>query len=100
MNFPGTRPIQGDRVDLTAEGTSLTAVGPIVVQGVLKDGRGFVELVLPDADPQQRRDLEKATQFQYWLYRDGALLYASPPLQMRDLRRATDDGALILTGSP
>ncbi|MEK8141564.1 hypothetical protein NKH18_00215 [Streptomyces sp. M10(2022)] len=56
--------------------------------------------MLPDADPQQRRNLEKVTQLQYWLYRDGALLYASPPLQMRDIRRADGDGALILTGSP
>ncbi|MEU4506960.1 hypothetical protein [Streptomyces sp. NPDC024089] len=100
MSFPGTRPIHGDRVDLIAAGTSFTAVGAITVQGVLKDGRGFVELVLPDADPQQRRQLEKVTQLQYWLYRDGVLLYASPPLQMRDIRRADGDGALILTGSP
>ncbi|MFE2936738.1 hypothetical protein [Streptomyces sp. NPDC059278] len=50
MSFPGTRPIHGDRVDLIAAGTSFTAVGAITVQGVLKDGRGFVELVLPDAD--------------------------------------------------
>ncbi|MFJ1551438.1 hypothetical protein [Streptomyces sp. NPDC088246] len=56
--------------------------------------------MLPDADPQQRRDLEKETQLRYWLYRDGALLYTSPPLQMRDIRRAAGDGALILTGSP
>ncbi|WP_381100078.1 hypothetical protein [Streptomyces beijiangensis] len=75
-------------------------MGAIVVQGVLRDGRGFVELVLPDADPQQRRTLEKVTRLQYSLYRDGKLLYASPPLQMTNVRRAADDGALIVTGTP
>lgn len=99
MSFPGTRPIHGDHVNLIAAGISFTAVGAIVVQGVLKDGRGFVELVLPDGDPQQRRDLEKETEFQYWLYRDDALLYVSPTLQKTDIRLAPD-GALVLTGAP
>lgn len=100
MSFPGPRPIHGDRVDLIADGTSFSVVGEIIVRGVLQDGRGFVELVLPDADPQQRRNLEKVTQLQHWLYRDGALLYASPSLQMTEIRRADGDGALILTGAP
>lgn len=100
MNFPGHRPIHGDRVDLVVAEASFTVLGAITVQGVLRDGCGFVELVLPDADPQQRRALEKVVRFQYWLYRDAVLLYTSPPLQMRDVRRATTDGALVLTGSP
>ncbi|MFJ5850435.1 hypothetical protein [Streptomyces sp. NPDC092903] len=100
MSSPDARPMHGDRVDLIADRTSFSVVGEIIVRGVLQDGRGFVELVLPDADPQRRRDLEKETGFQYWLYQDGALLYASPPLQMRGIRWAGGDRSLILTGSP
>lgn len=62
-------------------------------------GRGFAELVLPDADPQQRRDLEHAGHYQYALYVEGELLYSSPELTLREIRR-DGDGALVVTGSP
>ncbi|MGW7622290.1 hypothetical protein ACWGLG_42015 [Streptomyces antimycoticus] len=54
-DFPGTRPIHGDTVQLITDITSVTATGSITCQGVLREGRGFVELTLPDADPQQPR---------------------------------------------
>lgn len=57
-------------------------------------------LVLPDGDPQQRRDLERTKWFQYRLYDDGgALLYSSPHLQVRETRRE-GDGAVVVVGSP
>ncbi|MFE5097881.1 hypothetical protein ACFRCI_48545 [Streptomyces sp. NPDC056638] len=67
--------------------------------GILRDGRGFVELTLPDADPQQRRDLERTQWYQYALYRSSALLYSSPQLTLSEARRAKD-GSLVVTGSP
>ncbi|WP_167366262.1 hypothetical protein [Streptomyces caeruleatus] len=66
---------------------------------ILRDGRGFVELTLPDADPQQRRDLERATSYRYELYRENTLLYSSPRLTLSETRRARD-GALVVAGSP
>lgn len=77
----------------------MTFTGTITCQGVLRDGRGCVELTLPDADPQQRRDLERATWVRYDLYREGARLYPSPQLVVRETRREKD-GALVVTGSP
>lgn len=57
--------------------------------------------MLPDADPQQRRGLEKVMELQYWLYRrDGVLPCTSPLLQIGDMRRTEGDGPLILTGPP
>lgn len=37
--------------------------------------------------------------YEYRLYDDGALLYSSPDLQLRETRRESD-GALVVTGSP
>jgi hypothetical protein len=84
-----------DSVQITTDTTSLT----ITSQGVVRDGRGFVDLTLPDADPQQRRTLEWAKWFRYELYRNGARLYASPQLALSETRRASD-GALVVAGSP
>ncbi|MET9522934.1 hypothetical protein [Streptomyces coeruleorubidus] len=77
----------------------MTITGSITSQGVLRDGSGLVELTLPDADPQQRRDLEAAKWFQYRLYRGSALLYSSPHLTLSETRR-TNDGALVMAGHP
>ncbi|NUK82170.1 hypothetical protein HRW23_33375 [Streptomyces lunaelactis] len=98
-SFPGPRPTHGDVAQLTTDTTSVTITGSITSQGILCDGRGFVELTLPDADPQQRRDLERTQWYQYELYRSSALLYSSPQLTLSETRRASD-GALVVTGSP
>ncbi|WP_405842476.1 hypothetical protein OG528_29325 [Streptomyces platensis] len=97
--YPGPRPIRGDAVRLTTGSASVTITGSITSQGILRDGCGFVELTLPDADPQQRRDLERSKSYQYELYRGGALLYSSPQLTLSETRRVKD-GALVVTGSP
>ncbi|MFG3112881.1 hypothetical protein ACGF4C_00615 [Streptomyces sp. NPDC048197] len=91
--------MHGDAVQLITATISVTITGDILSQGVLRDGRGFVELTLPDADPQQRRALEHATRFEYWLYRRGALVYQSPALTVRETRRIKD-GSLVVTASP
>ncbi|MDX3528214.1 hypothetical protein P1P75_17660 [Streptomyces sp. ID05-39B] len=98
-DFPGPNPMHGDTVELMASTFVATITGKITSRGVLVDGRGFVELVLPDGDPQQRRDLERAGRYQYRLYDGGTLLYSSPDLQVRETRRESD-GALVVMGSP
>ncbi|MER6103675.1 hypothetical protein ABT115_15455 [Streptomyces sp. NPDC001832] len=97
--FPGPRPMHGDVVHLTTDTASVTITGSITSQGILRDGCGYVELTLPDADPQQRRVLERTTSYHYALYRGSALLYSSPQLRLSETRR-TKDGALLVTGSP
>ncbi|MFJ9574762.1 hypothetical protein ACIRQF_00020 [Streptomyces sp. NPDC101191] len=97
--FPGRRPIYGDAVHITVGADLLVFAGKIMTRGTLSDGRGFAELVLPDADAQQRRDLERAGHYQYEIYLEGRLLYSSPELTLRDTRR-DDAGALVVTGSP
>ncbi|NIY67994.1 hypothetical protein SMALB_6071 [Streptomyces malaysiensis] len=91
--------MHGDIVQLTTDTTSVTIAGNITSQGVLRDGCGYVELTLPYADPQQRRDLEKSKWFHYELYRSDALVYSSPHLVLRETGR-TKDGFLVLSGSP
>ncbi|MEU9189445.1 hypothetical protein AB0D14_33870 [Streptomyces sp. NPDC048484] len=98
-DFPGPTPMHGDTVELTVGAFWATITGKITSRGVLVDGRGFVELVLPDGDPQQRRVLERAGTYQYRLYDGGVLLYSSPYLQVRETRRESD-GALVVVGSP
>ncbi|MFD8489434.1 hypothetical protein [Streptomyces sp. NPDC059712] len=97
--FPGTRPIKADTVHVVADTLAVTMTGGIICQGTLREGLGFVELVLPDADPQQRRDLERATRYTFELWRGGTLLYQSPPLTVHETRR-DGDGALVVTGAP
>ncbi|MFJ9380404.1 hypothetical protein [Streptomyces sp. NPDC101455] len=97
--FPGHLPIHGDRVQLVTDITSVTITGSITCQGVTREGRGYVELTLPDADPQQRRELERAKWVQYKLFRNSTMLYVSPHLTLSEIRRAKD-GALVLSGSP
>ncbi|WP_435191755.1 hypothetical protein [Streptomyces sp. bgisy126] len=97
--FPGHRPICGDAVHITAGADLLIFAGEIMTRGILSGGHGFAELVLPDADPQQRRDLERAGRYQYELYLEGRLLYSSPELTLRTAQR-DGDGALVVTGSP
>ncbi|MGW5096312.1 hypothetical protein ACWEQ1_17260 [Streptomyces nodosus] len=97
--FPGPTPMHGDTVEILADTFVATITGKLTSRGVLRDGCGFVELVLPDGDPQQRRDLERSTRYQYRLYDGGVLLYSSPDLQVRETRRE-DDGTLVVMGSP
>ncbi|MGW7046403.1 hypothetical protein ACWGDT_27690 [Streptomyces avermitilis] len=97
--FPGPNPMHGDTVELMADTFVATITGKITLRGVLRDGSGFVELVLPDGDPQQRRDVERAGRYQYRLYSGGQLLYSSPDLQVREIRWESD-GVLVVTGSP
>ncbi|MET9039345.1 hypothetical protein [Streptomyces mirabilis] len=51
--FPGLRPLHGDTVQFTTGTAAVTMTGTITSQGILRDGCGFVEFTLPDADPQQ-----------------------------------------------
>ncbi|MEU3663993.1 hypothetical protein AB0E77_30245 [Streptomyces sp. NPDC032940] len=97
--FPGTHPIKADTVHLTADTLSVSMTGSITCQGILRHGLGFVELALPDADPQQRRALERAAQYEFELWRGGACLYQSPPLRVHEIRRDSI-GALVVTGAP
>ncbi|MFD8335625.1 hypothetical protein ACFV42_23640 [Streptomyces solisilvae] len=97
--FPGTRPIHGDSVHLSIGANSLLITGDIVCQGVHEDGRGYVELTLPDGDPEQRRAAKRHGQFGFDLYRGGGSLYASPTLTLISTRR-TSTGALVLRGAP
>ncbi|NEB01906.1 hypothetical protein [Streptomyces sp. SID13726] len=99
IDFPGSRPMCGDTVKIIADALVMTITGAVVSRGVLREGYGFVELVLPDGDPQQRRDLERAASYQYRVYVDGALLYSSPPLRVHETRRESD-GSLVVVGSP
>ena len=96
---PSNRPVRGDTVEIIVSTTTLTITGSITSQGVLRDGRGLAELTLPDADPHQRRDMERSTWIQYKLYRDGALVYSSGHLELRGTRR-DDNGALVVSASP
>ncbi|MCY0929458.1 hypothetical protein OTB20_25310 [Streptomyces sp. H27-H1] len=89
----------GDSVAITTATFSVTITGTVTCQGITENGRGFVELTLPDADPQQRRQLEWSKEYQYNLYIKGQLLYSSPQLALKGTRR-THEGALVLTGSP
>ncbi|MGW3060665.1 hypothetical protein ACWC98_32695 [Streptomyces goshikiensis] len=100
MTFPGTRPIHGDAVHLSIDTVPLVFTGAITCQGILEGGRGYVELTLPDADPNHRRALERCTSYSWDLYRDGALLYSSPTLTPSGIMRRTGDGALVVKGSP
>ncbi|MFE1546542.1 hypothetical protein [Streptomyces sp. NPDC058718] len=97
--FPGPRPIHGDAAHITVDTDLLAFAGKIMTRGILSDGYGFAELVLPDVDPQQRRDLERAGRYQYELYVEGEAPYSSPGLTLREIRR-DDDGVLVVTGSP
>lgn len=97
--FPGQRPIHGDSVRITTAAGTLVLDGSITVQGVVRDGQGLAELTVSDADPQQRRMLERSERFQFELYRDGQPLYASPDLVLREARRI-GDGSLVVSGTP
>ncbi|QHC23457.1 hypothetical protein [Streptomyces sp. GS7] len=100
MTWPGTRPIHGDRVVvITGKGT-MDFVGNIKTVGVRRDGHGFVEPTLPDADPQQHRTLENlTTRFEYWMYSGDKTVYLSPPLRVRGTHRI-EDGSLVVVAAP
>ncbi|MFI1929346.1 hypothetical protein [Streptomyces sp. NPDC020330] len=99
-NFPGHRPLTGDTVYITAGSRDMTMRGEIVCVGILRDGCGLAELTLPDADPQQRRELERCERYQYDLLVNGQVLYSSPMLRVDGIRLREKDGALIVTGRP
>ncbi|MCX4985497.1 hypothetical protein [Streptomyces sp. NBC_00572] len=88
--FPGPRPIHGDAVHNTVGTDLLIFGGKISTRGILWDGQGYAELVLPYADPQQWRDLERAGRYAYTLYFDGEERYVSPGLVLREIRRDGD----------
>ncbi|MFF5638432.1 hypothetical protein [Streptomyces sp. NPDC012825] len=66
------------------------------IRGFPKGGRGCAQLVLPDADPQQRRDLERVGCYRFDLDLEGEELYSSPPLRLGSVQRHKD-GALVMT---
>ncbi|MFD7868181.1 hypothetical protein [Streptomyces sp. NPDC059783] len=96
---PGTRPIHGDTAHVFVGTVPLLFTGSITCQGVLEKGRGYVELTLPDADPEQRRLLERSTTYQWELHRDGRRLYSSPLLALHSTRRS-GTGSLVVKGAP
>ncbi|MFL4910923.1 hypothetical protein ACJ6WF_49500 [Streptomyces sp. MMS24-I2-30] len=96
---PGIHPVRGDTIQLIADGTLMIFKGDVMTREVRRDGNGFIEITLP-ADPQQRRDLERARSYQFSLYRDGLQFYTTPrSLRVVEIRRASD-GALVVTGAP
>ncbi|QHC26407.1 hypothetical protein [Streptomyces sp. GS7] len=99
MSWPGTRPIHGDQVHVVTGSGVMVFTGDIQSVGVRRDGHGFVELTLPDADPQQRRVLGGAKEFEYRMYRGGTMVYQSPALTVRQAHR-NETGALVVTASP
>lgn len=98
-NYPGQRPMHCDAVQLTSDLGWVEITGKIVSQGVFRDGRGFVELTLPDADPEQQRELERAQWYHYELYLGAKRLYWTPQLKLHEMRR-TKTGALVVVGAP
>ncbi|MFI2736617.1 hypothetical protein [Streptomyces sp. NPDC018711] len=72
-HFPGRRPIAGDAAHIWIDDATLTATGTITCQGIVEHGQGYAELCLPDADPEQRRALERCSRYGFDLYRDGTL---------------------------
>ncbi|MHB6912767.1 hypothetical protein [Streptomyces sp. DB-54] len=100
MSFPGPRPVHGDQVRIITGSEVMTFVGEITSVGVVRDGLGFVELTLPDVDPQQRRVLEGAKRsFEYRMFRGDRLVYQSPALTVQETHRI-EDGSLVVTASP
>ncbi len=102
--MPGPTPLRGDALTVLVSGTRCTVTGEVSLRGVLRGGRGYAELTLPSGlDPQQRRSLEQAARkegaLMHWLYRDGSLIDECTGLTARGTHR-TDDGALVLSGSP
>ncbi|MFE7427443.1 hypothetical protein [Streptomyces sp. NPDC057545] len=98
-HFPGHRPIPGDAVSIWIDDATITATGAITCRGVVEDGQGYAELCLPDADPEQRRALERCSRYGFDLYLDGGLLYSSPKLVLHSASR-TKDGSLVVRGVP
>lgn len=74
--------------------------GTITCQGIVENGRGYAALTFPDADPEQRRALERCKTYGFELYLEGRLIYSSPSsLTLSGTSRASD-GSLVVTGSP
>lgn len=97
--FPGRRPVVGDAAHIWIDDATITATGTITCQGIVEDGQGYAELCLPDADPEQRRTLERCSRYGFDLYSDGGLLYSSPELAVHSVSRAKD-GSLVVRGVP
>ncbi|MEU5898642.1 hypothetical protein [Streptomyces venezuelae] len=81
-SWPGPRVMTGDSVMLTCvPGSTITLTGTLTVQGKYADGQGFIELRLPDADPQLRRLLQQSRAWHLRLFHSGGCLYDSPWLK-------------------
>ncbi|MEU6670080.1 hypothetical protein [Streptomyces sp. NPDC046727] len=52
----------------------MATTGPVTDQGVLRGGRGVLDLVIPDGDPQRRRNLTAADWLQITPYQDQVML--------------------------
>ncbi|MGW2347229.1 hypothetical protein [Streptomyces sp. NPDC001661] len=96
----GPRPLTGTRVTLFADDSLLTATGRATVTGVTTDGRGYAQLVLDDADPDQHRTLATAKTVQTTLYRDDRRIYESPCLTIGRVWRTENTGAVTLLAKP
>ncbi|MEU3408910.1 hypothetical protein ABZ766_33875 [Streptomyces sp. NPDC006670] len=98
--FPGHRPIHGDSLVLWIDDALVSIKGAITCQGILEDGRGYTALTLPDADPEQRRALERCRTYGFELYHEGRLIYSSPQSLTLSGTSRTSDGSLVVKGSP
>ncbi|MFJ5635333.1 hypothetical protein ACIQF5_22190 [Streptomyces goshikiensis] len=97
--FPGRQPIRGDSLIIWIDDAMLSVKGAITCQGIVEAGQGYAVLTLPDADPEQRRALERCRTYGFELYLDGRQIYSSPALTLSGTSR-TGDGSLVVKGSP
>ncbi|MER8237444.1 hypothetical protein [Streptomyces sp. NPDC094049] len=82
--FPGYRPLRGNEMVLTSDTATYRITGDVVIQGVLRDGRGYVQLTLPGISPEQLADLTSSQVFLAELYADGTRIYTTPGLVVVD----------------
>lgn len=98
--FPGPRPIHGDSLVIWIDDAMFSIKGAITCQGILENGRGYAALTLPDADPEQRRALDRCKTYGFELYREGRLIYSSPSSLTLSATSRTSDGSLVVKGAP
>lgn len=98
--WPGHRVMEGDSVTLELVPGGLEIVeGAVTVQGRnTPEGNGYLELRLPDANPQHRRMLQQCKHLELRLFRSGGCLYTSPWLRITDV--AWEKDALVVHGVP
>ncbi|MFJ4972701.1 hypothetical protein [Streptomyces sp. NPDC088755] len=100
IGWPGHRITEGDSVRLElVPGGSEVMEGEVTVQGLnTPEGNGYLELRLPDANPQHRRLLEQCKHLEVRLFRSGVCLYTSPWLRVTDV--AWEKDGLVVHGVP